>query len=178
MLYNISYKEKFTNLLFIFTDVFKNNMNQDQLNVLLITISDLKFSFPVDMINRVILAQEITPYNNSEGNVMGLINLHGEVIPVVSLRRRFSLPETDLTSSCFFLIISFKSIKVALIADSIEGLEVINKSDIKFYKDILPGMSELEFFTKSDCIYYIYNAENLLSKEEEETVRNLYSNEV
>lgn len=178
MLYNISYKEKFTNLLFIFTDVFKNNMNQDQLNVLLITISDLKFSFPVDMINRVILAQEITPYNNSEGNVMGLINLHGEVIPVVSLRRRFSLPETDLTSSSFFLIISFKSIKVALIADCIEGLEVINMSDIKFYKDILPGMSELEFFTKSDCIYYIYNAENLLSKEEEETVRNLYSNEV
>lgn len=153
-------------------------MNQDQLNVLLITISDLKFSFPVDMINRVILAQEITPYNNSEGNVMGLINLHGEVIPVVSLRRRFSLPETDLTSSSFFLIISFKSIKVALIADCIEGLEVINMSDIKFYKDILPGMSELEFFTKSDCIYYIYNAENLLSKEEEETVRNLYSNEV
>ena len=153
-------------------------MNQDQLNVLLITISDLKFSFPVDMINRVILAQEIIPYNNPEGNVMGLINLHGEVIPVVSLRRRFSLPETDLTSSSFFLIISFKSIKVALIADCIEGLEVINMSDIKFYKDILPGMSELEFFTKSDCIYYIYNAENLLSKEEEETVRNLYSNEV
>ena len=67
---------------------------------------------------------------------------------------------------------------IPLIADCIEGLEVINMSDIKFYKDILPGMSELEFFTKADCIYYIYNAENLLSKEEEETVRNLYSNEV
>ncbi len=147
-------------------------MNQDQFTVLLINISDLKFSFPVEIINRVILSQEIVPTDNSEGIVKGLINLHGEVIPVVSLRKRFSLPETEITSDNVFLILSFKNLTVAIIADSVEGVEVLNKSDVKLYKEILPGMSELEFFTKEEGIYYIYNAENLLSAEEETSVRN------
>ena len=148
-------------------------MNQDQVSVLLINISDLKFSFPVEIINRVILSQEIIPVGNTNGIVKGLINLHGEVIPVVYLRKRFSLPETKITSENLFLILSFKNLTVAIIADSVEGVEMLNKSDIKLYKEILPGMSELEFFTKNEGIYYIYNTENLLSAEEEEDVRNL-----
>ncbi|MDD2490573.1 MAG: chemotaxis protein CheW [Bacteroidales bacterium] len=148
-------------------------MNQDNLTVLLIGIANLNFSFPVEMIERVILAQDISPCDNTNSLVIGVINIHSEIIPVISLRKRFSLPEIEIKSDNFLVILSFKNIKIAIIADSVSGIINILRSDIREYTEILPGMSELQFVTHSDGIYYIYNSENLLSTTEEESIRDL-----
>ena len=39
-------------------------------------------------------------------------------------------------------------------------------------------MSELEFYSDSEGIYYIYNTENLLSQAEEEEVRKMIVEDV
>jgi purine-binding chemotaxis protein CheW len=152
-------------------------MNKDLIRILHITVAELNFSFPVEIVDRVLQAQEISPSDTNEGIMKGLINLHGEIIPVISLRRRFSLPELDITPDNLLVILSFRNIKVAIIADTALGVTEIKREEIKRCKEILPGMSELEIFTRPDGIYYIYDAETLLSQEEEENVRNHYTYE-
>ena len=149
-------------------------MNQENLTILLISIANLNFSFPVEMIERVILAQDISPCVNTNSLVIGVINIHSEIIPVISLRKRFSLPEIEIKADNFLVILLFKNIKIAIIADSVSGIINISKSEIREYKEILPGMSELQFVTHSDGIYYIYDSENLLSTAEEESIRYLH----
>lgn len=153
-------------------------INKEIIDVLVIGLDNLRFAFPVQMIDSVIMAQEITPADNNKGVIIGIINLHGEIIPVISLRRRFSLPDTTLNAEDFFTIMAFKHLKIAIITDIIHGVESLKTASIRNYKEIVPGMNELEFYSDSDGLYYIYNTENLLSQTEEEDVRKLIAEDV
>lgn len=153
-------------------------MNKENITVLVIGLDNLKFAFPVKMVDSIIMAQEVTPGDNTKSFICGIINLRGEIIPVISLRRRFSLPDRDILSENFFTILAFKHLKIAIIADMIFGVESVEKGSIRTYKEIMPGMSELEFYSDSDGIYYIYNTENLLSQAEEEEVRKMIVEDV
>ena len=73
------------------------------------------------MVDSIIMAQEVTPGDNTKSFICGIINLRGEIIPVISLRRRFSLPDRDILSENFFTILAFKHLKIAIIADMIFG---------------------------------------------------------
>lgn len=153
-------------------------INKEIIDVLVIGLDNLRFAFPVQMIDSVIMAQEIIPADNNKGVIIGIINLHGEITPVISLRRRFSLPDRDILAENFFTILTFKHLKIAIIADMILGVVSVEKGSIRTYKEIVPGMSELEFYSDSEGIYYIYNTENLLSQTEEEEVRKMIVEDV
>lgn len=148
-------------------------MSKEKIDVLIINVDNHKFAFPIEMVEGVIMAQEITPSDDAKGVMTGVINFHGDIIPVFSLRRRFSLPEVSISPDNLFTILSFKKMEIAVIADSILGIKSIDKSLIRDYKEIVPGMSELEFYSDTQGIYYIYNTENLLSPTEEEKVRKI-----
>lgn len=60
--------------------------------------------------------------------VCGVINLRGEVIPVIDLRRKFNLQEGERNSNTRIIIVSIDDITVGLIVDtSSEVLEISNK---------------------------------------------------
>lgn len=50
--------------------------------------------------------------------VKGVINLRGEVIPIVDLRKRFNLPKASNTDSTRIIIVSVDDMVVGLIVDS------------------------------------------------------------
>lgn len=90
-------------------------MNKENITVLVIGLDNLKFAFPVKMVDSIIMAQEVTSGDNTKSFICGIINLRGEIIPVISLRRRFSLPDRDILSENFFTILAFKHLKIAII---------------------------------------------------------------
>lgn len=50
--------------------------------------------------------------------VEGVINLRGEVVPVIDLRRRFGLPEKQVTENTRIIIVNIDEITVGMIVDS------------------------------------------------------------
>lgn len=50
--------------------------------------------------------------------VEGVINLRGEVVPVIDLRKRFDLPEKQVTDNTRIIIVSVDEITVGMIVDS------------------------------------------------------------
>jgi len=57
--------------------------------------------------------------------VSGVINLRGEVIPVVDLRKKFNLPKGEVTENTRIIIVSVDDITLGLIVDaSSEVLEI------------------------------------------------------
>ncbi|HYE83998.1 MAG TPA: chemotaxis protein CheW [Clostridia bacterium] len=61
--------------------------------------------------------------------VRGVINLRGEIIPVIDLRKKFNLPEGEENSSTRIIIVSVDDITVGLVVDtSSEVIEISNKA--------------------------------------------------
>ena len=58
--------------------------------------------------------------------VEGVINLRGEIVPVIDLRKRFDLPSGETTENTRIIIVSVNEITVGMIVDS--ATEVVQLS--------------------------------------------------
>ena len=100
--------------------------------------------------------------------VVGVINVHGIVIPVFNIRKRFNLPDREIELSDQLIIANSKNRKVALLVDSSPGIEELPADAIISSDKILPSMEYLQGVIKlEDEILFIHNLDEFLSLQED-----------
>jgi purine-binding chemotaxis protein CheW len=86
------------------------------------SVDDQSYAVPLDDVERVLRAVEVTPLPETFGAVGGVINLQGRAIPVVDLRRRFKLPDKELSPHDQLLVVCAASTTVAFPVDETLGI--------------------------------------------------------
>ncbi|MBB6216499.1 purine-binding chemotaxis protein CheW [Anaerosolibacter carboniphilus] len=81
----------------------------------------------VETIERVM---DITRVPHALDYVQGVINLRGEVVPVVNLRKRFCLPEMPFNDESRIIIVSVEEIVVGILVDSSSEVLQLNSDEI------------------------------------------------
>lgn len=61
---------------------------------------------------------EITRVPHVKPYIKGIINLRGNVIPVVDLRKRFGLPEREFDDEMRIIIVNYEDFQIGMIVDS------------------------------------------------------------
>ncbi len=141
---------------------------------LLFELNQYTFAFDVVKINRIARAVEITPIPNSPDIVTGVINVQGNIMPVIDIRKRFGFPDKKITVNDFLIIGKVKELSIALIIDNV--IEIIEFSEDKIIdkKNVLPGIPYVDGIIKLDGdIIYINDLSRLLSLDEEQEIYTL-----
>ncbi|MGI6778692.1 MAG: chemotaxis protein CheW [Acetivibrionales bacterium] len=86
--------------------------------------------------------------------IKGVINLRGEIIPVMDLRKRFDLPQVDDTEDTRIIIIKVEEIALGLIVDSVS--EVIELSD--------DSIENIASFSNELSMDYVFGAAKLQNR--------------
>ncbi|MEW5784989.1 MAG: chemotaxis protein CheW [Bacillota bacterium] len=87
-----------------------------------------EFACKIADVREVLKMVRVTPLPRSLDYVEGVINLRGEVIPVLDLRKRFGLPGSERTEQSRIIIVEVQSRMVGLIVDSVsEVIRLPNK---------------------------------------------------
>lgn len=71
--------------------------------------------------------------------VEGVINLRGNIIPIINLKRRFSIPETRLAEDCRVVLYNLEGTDVGFLVDEANQVIKIDSEDIDPTPDILKG---------------------------------------
>lgn len=72
----------------------------------------------------------ITRVPYTEKYIKGVVNLRGNVIPVVDLRSRFELPKKDFDDESRIIIVNIHELKVGMIVDSSSEVLKLDREDI------------------------------------------------
>ena len=79
--------------------------------------------------------EKTTPIPNSPDYVKGIINLRGEVVPIVDLRKRFSLEEIPYGAHTVVIVVKLeqadKERTVGLVVDAVADVHDINSEDMR-----------------------------------------------
>jgi purine-binding chemotaxis protein CheW len=100
-------------------------------------IDGFQFGVHLESVQRVVQAVEIQPVPDLPAILLGLINVHGSVTPVLNTRKRLGLPEKALELTDFFVITNDGKQQIALIVDSIQGVinyssdQIVNVDSVK-----------------------------------------------
>lgn len=71
----------------------------------------------------------------------GVINLRGEIIPVINLRKRFNLDEGEDTEETRIIIIKLEDMLIGLIVDSVAEVVELNDDSIESITNIASDQS-------------------------------------
>ncbi|MEI6055431.1 MAG: chemotaxis protein CheW [Lentisphaerota bacterium] len=134
----------------------------------LFTIDSDKFAIPYERVIEATKSAEITPLPYPTKRILGIVNFHGRITPVVNLRKLMKRDDKELDISDNFIILKTSDNSfVALIADSVQELIRPNTSEITDIKEILLDYELYEGTIKmSGALVPIINVDNLLSKNE------------
>jgi purine-binding chemotaxis protein CheW len=76
----------------------------------------------LEAVERAIRAAAVTPLPAMPEPMLGILDLAGELVPVLSLRRRLGLPDVPIAPEQHFLVARMGSRRVALVVDEVESV--------------------------------------------------------
>ncbi len=123
------------------------------------------FALPAGIVERIIRSINITGVPGMQENVLGVINLHGQAIPVFDIRKIFNLPSGEIKLSDLFILVCISGRTISIVADSVKGITSRKDQKIIPAGEIFPGMEKilegLIFF--EDGMILIYEPEKLFT---------------
>lgn len=81
----------------------------------------------------------ITKVPNTPSYIEGVINLRGEVIPIVNLKKRFSVKDTEASQDARIIIITYDGKNIGFLVDDASQVLRIDDKDIEPTPAIIAG---------------------------------------
>lgn len=91
-----------------------------------------EFAVDVNFVREaILLVQDIVKIPNSINIVEGIINLRGEIIPVVNLKRRFEMESVEYDAGCRVAIVRYRKFNIGLLFDDINEVIRVRKREVR-----------------------------------------------
>ncbi|ACM61308.1 purine-binding chemotaxis protein CheW [Caldicellulosiruptor bescii] len=100
------------------------------LNVIVFQIGKQNFAFSLDNVKEIIKVPSITPVPLTKSHVAGLINLRGDVIPVLNLREKYRIESYIKSEDARIIIIEKNNVKIGMLVDKVLNISSIDQSQV------------------------------------------------
>ncbi len=138
------------------------------------TLDPQAYALPLARVQRVVRIVEVTPLPKAPEIVLGVIDLQGNIIPVMSMRKRFGLSEPEASLSDLLIVADTGTRSIALVVNSVTGVVERTAEEITQIEKIVPGMQYVEGITTlKDGLLFIHDLDRFLSKREEQQLDGL-----
>ncbi len=114
--------------------------NDELLQFVTFFIGEELYGVDIYKVREVIKLISITSVPRSTEYVVGVINLRGQVIPVIDLRLRFSLTAKEYDKHTRIIICDVKGKKVGMIVDKMNKVERIQESKMKKETNVISSI--------------------------------------
>lgn len=109
---------------------------------IVVNIGEEQYGIDISYVDNIVKMQKITKVPKSQKYFNGVINLRGEIIPIMSLRRRFALEEDVFTDKTRIIILKPEQQEpIGIIVDMVK--EVVNLSEQDVDKMAIDAQDEL-----------------------------------
>jgi purine-binding chemotaxis protein CheW len=147
--------------------------SREELIFLVFRLGDDEFGLPIDAVVEVAqVPAQITHVPKTPKFLEGVVNLRGEVLPVVDQRRRFDMPKLEKAETRRLVIVKTERHRAGIIVDSVSDVLRADRADIAPPPDLtdektarlVHGVINLE---KADRIVLLLNPTELLTRAEQ-----------
>jgi purine-binding chemotaxis protein CheW len=140
----------------------------EAIRLVVFNIDGQRYALHLSAVERAIRAVLVTPLPNAPAIVLGVVNVEGDVIPVMNLRHRLGLPGREMRLDDVLILAYAPKRLVALLADAVEGILEPQARKIQTVTSIIPEVPYLEGVAKmEDGLVLIHDLGAFLSLDEE-----------
>jgi purine-binding chemotaxis protein CheW len=82
-------------------------------------LSHEEYGIDIQQVQEILRPVEITEVPNTPVFILGVINLRGNIVPIIDLRKQFDLPAMEQTEHTRIIILDIESIQVGVMVDRV-----------------------------------------------------------
>ena len=136
-------------------------------------VGDEEYGIEILYVIEIVGVQEITRVPNMPHFVRGVINLRGQVIPVIDVRERFSMPSRDYDARTCVIVVKIDDVMVGMVVDTVNEVREIPEASISEPPKV--GGAQAQDFIKSmgrvgENVLILLDVRKLIGKEELESI--------
>lgn len=128
-------------------------------------LEEVEFGINILAVHEILRMPEMTRLPNTPDFIKGVINLRGNVIPIVDVRIRFDFPAGTITDLTRVIVVETGEKLVGLLVDNVYQVVRLPEHNIDPPSDLIEGVSE-EFIAgigrMRDRLVVILNLDNIL----------------
>ena len=152
-------------------------MKEERIQLVSFRIGNEEHGINVLKVREIIRIPNITRVPNTPEYIEGVINLRGKVIPIISLRKKFYLPEAENDSRTRIIVMDMDNELMGFIVDSVAEVIRIAISEIQPPPPIVTGGIEQECISgvinHAERLLVLLNLEKMFSSEERQSFADL-----
>ncbi len=99
-----------------------------------------EYGVDISQVQEIIRMVEITHVPRAPHFMEGVINLRGQLIPIIDLRTRFGMQRTDKTKSTRIVVTEIGSKRVGIVVDSVSEVLNIPLEQVENAPDMIAGV--------------------------------------
>jgi purine-binding chemotaxis protein CheW len=142
-----------------------------QVQYLTFCLGDRFFGLPLAQAQSVARAVDCTPVPGAPEIVLGILDFHGDILPVMNVRRRFNFEEREIGVDDVLIIARTSKRIVAVAVDGIVGVVDYPAQSVVATETLLPGTQQIAgVIQHSDGLALIHDLDRFLYPEEDQAL--------
>jgi purine-binding chemotaxis protein CheW len=144
----------------------------DHAQLLTFVLDGQRYALRLNVVERVIRAAAVTAVPEAPAFVLGLVNLAGQLLPVLSLRRCLGLPDRRIRAEDQFVIVRTARSSLVLTVDAVQGVCMVNTAQTVPLEDVLrDGARRVQGQVMVNGeVVLLYDLEDLFSPADEDRI--------
>ena len=150
----------------------KKGDSKELIQLVSFSLGPEEYAVEVLKVREIIRMTSITHVPNTPPSVEGIINLRGKVIPIISLRNRFSMPGSENDQHTRIMVMDIVGTLMGFIVDGVSEVIRISSQDIQPPPSMVAGGSDQEFICgviqHADQLLLMLQLDRMFSSSEQE----------
>ena len=141
-------------------------------SVVAVTVADVRCAVEVGRVQEVVPAAWVEPLPDAPPQVMGVLDLRGDLVAVIDAHRCFGLPAVSLRTSDCFVVLACTERPLVLRVDAVDGIVDVSDEKITSARAVMPEvMSASGIARLDDGLIVICDPDRFLSAHDADQVR-------
>ena len=111
--------------------ISNNDNSSEAVQYIVVKIGNEQYGIDIQYIDNIVRNQKITRVPKAQPYFKGVINLRGEIIPVMSIRLRLGLEDDEFTDKTRIIIIKIDSSTIGVVVDQVKEVVTLVQDNVE-----------------------------------------------
>lgn len=159
------------------SDKMNDKINNTAGQYVVFTLDSQRYALHLASVERTVRAVEIIPLPKAPDIVIGVINVQGQIVPVLNIRKRFGLPEREIELNGQIILARTARRSIAFVTDSVNGIIERSAEEVISSEKVIPGLEYVEGVIKlKDGLILVNDIDSFFMLEEEKDLDKAIGN--
>lgn len=103
----------------------------EEFQIILFELGNSLYGIPIEKVSEIIKIEEIAVLPKAPQYIEGVLNLRGNVVPIIDLRKRFGMPQVERTKKSKIIVLLVGKRLFGVIVDTVHEVLALSKDNIE-----------------------------------------------